>query len=124
MTLAYSFMDHPKNKSWVELCCVELFGRLDSHPQRATEWTNGSRINPNAIRTYLNIRQDFLSALSVAIYLTAGQPPRRTEEQILRWRNTSLGGLQLVPWSFNASNDHFCVVRPVRGGPSGILARP
>lgn len=96
MTLAYSFMDHPKNKSWVELCCVELFGRLDSHPQRATEWTNGSRINPNAIRTYLNIRQDFLSALSVAIYLTAGQPPRRTEEQILRWRNTSLGGMRNV----------------------------
>ncbi|RYO88543.1 hypothetical protein DL764_008709 [Monosporascus ibericus] len=53
-------------------------------------------INRGTSERYLGLRTQFLVRLSVALYLCTGQPPRRTEQRILRWCNTAQGGLHNV----------------------------
>ncbi|KAI1411641.1 hypothetical protein F5Y13DRAFT_200932 [Hypoxylon sp. FL1857] len=96
LALDYSFLCHPANRAWVSDASVYLTSKVDANADLRMYWFVGNTINLSAVKTYEARRKKFLSTLAVAIHLTAGQPSRRTEMQILRWRNSLQGGMRNI----------------------------
>ncbi|XXG99543.1 hypothetical protein Hte_005882 [Hypoxylon texense] len=94
LTPGYSFLDHPDNEAWVAEAASHLLTRIDLEPELKKEWCVGNVIDRTVAKAYESTRKKFLLKLAVAIHLTAGQPSRRTEQQILRWTNSPQGGLR------------------------------
>ncbi|KAI0377894.1 hypothetical protein F5Y04DRAFT_167388 [Hypomontagnella monticulosa] len=90
----YSFLDHSRNSDWVKSAERFLINKVGSDEQLTSDWFNVDQIDRGRVSRYDRSITIFQKALAVVIYLTAGQPPRRTELQILRWFNTPQGGLR------------------------------
>ncbi|KAI0096175.1 hypothetical protein F4776DRAFT_677108 [Hypoxylon sp. NC0597] len=96
LTLGYSFLRHPANRSWASDASTYLTSKIDAHTDLHRHWFIGNAVNADAAKTYESQRKKFMSKLAVAIHLNAGQPSRRTEQQILRWQNSLHGGMRNI----------------------------
>lgn len=96
LAVGYSFLENASNLDWVSDAAAHLESKIIADAGLRGEWYIKDRVRPAAAKSYETKRKQFLSKLAVAIHVTAGQPSRRTEQRILRWRNSLQGGLRNV----------------------------